>query len=279
MRIDLEKEYDNRARVPAHGAIMAGWERDAADYRAQSATRHRVIRYGETPRQMIDLFMPEKPRPGAMPVLFIHGGYWQMLQPSLFSHLAKGLNAHGVTVGIAGYDLCPDVSISQINEQMIKAAVALFRDQQSRIVVSGHSAGGHLAACLAAAAWEDVDSALPENMVAAGLAISGLFELEPLVPTSVNAKLGLDFMDARMLSPRLWLPPVDMTFEAWVGSEESTEYHRQSQGIAAVWSAAGNKTAYVEVPGANHFTVVEGLADRASPMTMRLAEMAAGTSA
>ena len=279
MSIDLEAEYNNRARVPTHAAIIAGWERDAAAYREEAATRHRVIRYGETPRQMIDVFAPEKPRPGAMPVLFIHGGYWQMLEPSQFSHLAKGLNAHGISVGIAGYDLCPDVSISQINEQMIKATMALHHDQQSRIVVSGHSAGGHLAACLAAAAWEDVDAALPENLVAAGLAISGLFELEPLVPTSVNAKLGLDFMDARMLSPRLWLPPVDMTFEAWVGAKESAEYHRQSQGIAAVWSAAGNRTAYVEVPGANHFTVIEGLADSASPMTRRLAEMALGSSA
>jgi arylformamidase len=279
MSINLEAEYNNRARVPAYAAIMAGWERDAPAYRAEAAARHRVIRYGDTPRQMIDLFTPEKPKPRAMPVLFIHGGYWQMLEPSLFSHLAKGLNAHGVTVGIAGYDLCPNVSISQINEQMIKAAVALFKDQQSRIIVSGHSAGGHLAACLAAAAWEDVDESLPENMVAGGLAISGLFELEPLVPTSINAKLGLDFMDARMLSPRLWLPPVDLTFEAWVGGEESAEYHRQSQGIAAVWSAAGNRTAYVVVPGTNHFTVIEGLADPASPMTKRLAEMATGASA
>ncbi|MFM9975365.1 MAG: alpha/beta hydrolase, partial [Beijerinckiaceae bacterium] len=195
--------------------------------------------------------------------------------PSCFSHMAKGLNAHGITVGIAGYDLCPDVSVSQINEQMIKAAVAFFHDQRSRIVVSGHSAGGHLAACLAATSWEDVDETLPENMIAAGLAVSGLFELEPLVATSVNARLGLDFMDARMLSPRLWLPPVDMTFDAWVGGAESAEYRRQSQGIAAVWSAAGNTTAYVEVAGANHFTVINGLSDPANAMTVRLVEMAA----
>ncbi len=274
MQIDLEAEYNNRARVPKHPALMAGWATHAAAYRAEAANRHKVISYGPTTRQTIDIFEPPKPKAGAMPVLFIHGGYWQGLDPSFFSHMAKGLNAHGVSVGVAGYDLCPDVSVGTIIEQMITAAQAMHRTFQSPIVASGHSAGGHLAACLVATDWETIDPDLPDRMVPAGLAISGLFELEPLVPTSVNLKLGLDIPAARSFSPRLWTPPAGITFDAWVGGAESPEYLRQSASINAVWAAAGNATRYVEVPDADHFTVIAGLADADSAMTRRLAEMA-----
>ncbi len=276
MQIDLEAEYNNRARVPEHPALIAGWETNAAAYRAEAANRHKVISYGPTPRQTIDIFGPLKPKAGAMPVLFIHGGYWQGLDPSYFSHMAKGLNAHGLSVGIAGYDLCPDVSVGTIIEQMIAAARTMHRRFQSPLVASGHSAGGHLAACLVATDWETIDPDLPERMVPAGLAISGLFELEPLVPTSINVKLGLDIPAARSFSPRLWTPPSGITFDAWVGGNESPEYLRQSASINAVWAAAGNATRYQEVAGADHFTVIAGLADPNSAMTRRLAEMAGG---
>jgi arylformamidase len=279
MQIDLEAEYNNRARVPGHPELIAGWARDAAAYRTEAANRHRIIRYGPTPRQTLDIFEPAQPQTGAMPVLFIHGGYWQGLDPSFFSHMAKGLNAHGISVGVVGYDLCPDVSIGEIIEQMIAAAQTMHRTFQSPVVASGHSAGGHLAACLVATDWETIDADLPGNMVPAGLAISGLFELEPLVPTSVNVKLGLDIPAARSFSPRLWTPPADITFDAWVGGNESAEYLRQSASINAAWTAAGNMTRYEEVADANHFTVIAGLAKADSPITRRLAEMAGAITA
>jgi arylformamidase len=276
MIIDLEAEYNNRARVPEHPAIMAGWVRDAAAYRQECGKRHTVLTYGSRQRQTIDIFAPETPDPAKAPVLFIHGGYWQTLDPSSFSHMAKGLNAHGITVCIAGYDLCPDVGMAEIVEQLLDVAKAIHRKFKKPLVATGHSAGGHLAACLLATDWREIDRSLPARMVPAGLAISGLFELEPLVPTSVNIKLGLDIAAARALSPRLWLTPKDRLFDAWVGGDESNEYHRQSQTIAAVWSASGNRTRYVAVPGANHFTVVEPLADAQSAMTRRIAEIALG---
>ncbi len=279
MRIDLEAEYNNRARVPEHPALITGWARDASAYRAEAGDRRRTISYGPTPRQTIDIFDPAQPKSDKMPVLFIHGGYWQALDPGFFSHMAKGLNAHGVIVGMVGYDLCPDVSIGTIIEQMIVAARTMHGLFQSPVVASGHSAGGHLAACLVATDWEAIDSDLPERMVPAGLSISGLFELEPLVPTSVNTRLGLDIPAARSFSPRLWTPPSSITFDAWVGGNESPEYLRQSASINAVWAAAGNATRYEEVPDADHFTVTAGLADADSPMTLRLSEMASARTA
>jgi arylformamidase len=276
MRFDLEAEYNNRARVPEHPAIMAGWAADAAAYRSDVGARREVLSYGPSARQILDLYRPEAPDPQAKPVLFIHGGYWQALDPSSFSHMAKGLNAHGVTVGVLGYDLCPQVKIGAIIEQSILAARRLFEMFGRPIVASGHSAGGHLAACLAATDWTAIDFTYPERLVKAGLSISGLFELEPLVPTSVNANLGLDIDAARSFSPRLWSPPKGIAFEAWVGGAESGEYKRQSAGLAAVWQAAGNETAYVEVESADHFTVIAGLADPADAMTLRLAAMTKG---
>ncbi len=274
MTIDLEAEYNNRARVPGHPEVMAGWARDAEAYRKEAGERLQVIDYGPSPRQKIDLFRPAQPDASARVVIFIHGGYWQALDRSMFSHMAKGLNAHGVPVAVAGYDLCPEVPLGQIIEQLIVAGELMYKLSGRPIVAAGHSAGGHLAACLAATDWTSLDFSYPERLVRAGLAISGLFELEPLVPTSVNAKLSLTLDAARSYSPRLWPAPSGVNFDAWVGAEESDEYHRQSAGIAAVWQAAGNDTRLVKVPGANHFTVIGGLAEAGDAMTRRIAEMA-----
>lgn len=270
--IDLEAEYNNRARVPEHPAIIASWASDAAAFRAARPDAETGCRYGDTPRQTLDLF------PGGgtgLPVLFIHGGYWQGLDPSFFSHMARGLNARGMDVAVMGYDLCPQVTVADIVDQSRRAVIALVQRWQRPVVVTGHSAGGHLAACLAATNWTLTAPSLPVAPVAAGLAISGLFELEPLLPTSVNDKLGLMPDSARALSPRLWSPPqTGFAFDAWVGGEESDEYLRQSRGIAAVWGAQGVATHYVEVAGANHFTVIAGMAEPDSPLVGRLAELA-----
>jgi arylformamidase len=262
MKIDLEAEYNNRARVPEHPEIIAGWARDAAAYRAEVGKRMSRIDYGPSERQHIDVFAPERPNPDALPVLFVHGGYWQALDPSHFSHMARGLNAHGVTVGVAGYDQCPEVTVGDIVGQLRAAAAKFVAALKSTdYVVTGHSAGGHLAAWLAA------------EGAAAGLAISGLFDLEPLVPTSVNQKLGLTAQAARVHSPRLMFPREGLFFDCWVGGDESSEYLRQSRTLAAVWAGCGAETAYVEVPGTNHFTVIAGLADASSAMTSRLVVM------
>src|SRR5580765_6613863 len=110
--IDLEAEYDTRAMVPEHPEILAGWARDAEAYRAELGARAELgLVYGVSPRQTVDLFAPMVEGPLA---LFIHGGWWRTFDPSWFSHMARGLNARGVTVALAGYDLCPQVSIAAI---------------------------------------------------------------------------------------------------------------------------------------------------------------------
>jgi arylformamidase len=256
--LDLEAEYNNRARVPEHGAIIAGWASDAAAYREEKPPR--ILAYGAGERQKMDIFDA-----GAGPaVLFIHGGYWQALDRSFFSHMARGLNAHGITVGVPSYDLCPDVRIGDIIAQMRAACAALHAEVNAPVIASGHSAGGHLAACLVAT----------EAQVPAAYALSGLFELAPLIPTSLNTKLRLDEAEAAALSPIAWPAPAGKRLDAAVGGDESSEYLRQSRSIVDAWSSAGVVTRFEAIAGANHFTVIAPLADPASALVARLRDLA-----
>jgi arylformamidase len=266
--IDYEVEYNNRARVPESPALLAGWARDAAAFRESHPPRR--IAYGTGARHVIDFF---EARDHGPIVVFIHGGYWQALDGSSSSHVARGLNAHGISVAIPSYDLCPNVTVQQIIEQMRTASRELAQMGQ-RLVISGHSAGGHLAACMLATDWKAIDASLPSDLVTAAYAISGLFDLTPLVPTSINKALGLDEEAARGASPLFWPPPAQGSLDAVVGEAESAEYFRQSRTIVDFWGKAGLPTRFGTVGGANHFTAIAPLAEPNSAMVLRLKELA-----
>jgi arylformamidase len=266
--IDYEVEYNNRARVPENPALMAGWARDAASYREQHAPRG--IAYGPGARNTIDVFTGDN---GGPIVVFIHGGYWQALDGSSSSHCARGLNAHGIDVAIPSYDLCPHVTVDVIIQQMRAAARELARLGRP-LVISGHSAGGHLAACMLATDWPAYDASLPKDLVIAAYAISGLFDLVPLVETSINKALRLDETAAKALSPLFWKPPGSGSLDAVVGGNESAEYFRQSRTMVEQWGAAGVTTRFGVVSDANHFTAIAPLADPGSAMVQRLKELA-----
>lgn len=260
---DLEAEYNNRARVPEHPAIIQGWMRDAAAWR--EARPPRTLAYGPGEREVIDLFAGDG-ADGGPAALFLHGGYWQAMDRAAFSHMARGLNLNGITVGVAGYDLCPQVRIDDIVVQARTATRALSAHLGAPATVFGHSAGGHLAACVLA-----TEAAAP-----AALAISGLFELAPLIPTSLNGALGLDPEAAARLSPLHWEAPAGKRLDLLVGEAESDEFHRQSRILAKRWSAAKVAVRNGVVAGANHFTVLAPFADPDSPETRRLAQLTRG---
>jgi arylformamidase len=260
MSPDYEAEYNNRARVPEHPAIIAAWAKESAAWRAQKPPRE--VAYGSGARETIDWF-----EAGAGPaMLFIHGGYWQALDKSFFSHMARGLVERGVSVSVMNYDLCPSVRLGDIVEQTRAALAASFEAAKAPILVSGHSAGGHLAACMLAT----------ETHVPAAYAISGLFELAPLIPTNLNAALRLDADEAEALSPLSWPAPEGKILDAVVGGDESAEFLRQSQAITKAWGDDGVVTRYEAIAGANHFTVIAPLADPASAMCARLYHLARG---
>lgn len=267
--MDHEHEYNNRARVPEWADILSDWTRRSAALRGAAAAADLGVPYGPTKRQILDILWPDTSR--AAPVaLYIHGGYWQASHPRDVSFVAEGCLAHGVAVALAGYDLAPDVPLSTIISELRGAAVTLYHRVRRRVAVAGHSAGGHLAAALTATSWHELDTRGPDDIVTGGLGISGVYEVAPLVRTSLNEKLRLTEDEALRLSPAHWDVPPGRRFKAFVGAQESDEFRRQARDLAAGWTEKGTATAAHEVPDANHFTVVEEMADPSSPMVAAL---------
>jgi arylformamidase len=271
---DLEAEYNLRARVPEHQEIFLRWARDAEFYRAETLKRDRAelgLSYGDTPRQFIDLFLPEAGEAAPL-AMYIHGGYWRSLDPSSSSHMARGLNGRGVAVAVAGYDLCPIVTVADIIEQIRRACIFLWQRFGRRVLVYGHSAGGHLAAAMVATDWQALYPKAPADLVPAGYAISGVFDLTPLVGLNMNQDLRLTAEEARRVSPLFWPVPAGRALDVVVGDLETGEFKRQSQAMAATWRQAGADTLYAGFPG-HHFNVIDALTDPQSAMVARIAEL------
>ena len=273
MTVDYETEYNNRARVPEHPEIFVRWEREGAAWRAASPKTELGLKYGPSERQTLDIFPAANDGPDTPLALFIHGGWWRSLAPTSFSQMAKGPNAHGITVAVAGYDLCPQVSIGDIVGEMRAACLTLWRKYKKRIMVYGHSAGGHLTACMLATDWRTKAPDAPADLVPAAYAISGLFDLAPLVRISVNQDLKLTEVTAHAVSPLYWQVPAGRILDAVVGAQESSEFLRQSKTIAEAWRQGMATTRY-EAPPGNHFTVIDPLTDPASAMTARVVALA-----
>lgn len=260
---ELEAGYDNRAAVPDHPAIIARWLAEAAT--ARERLNPLDIAYGPGPREVMHLF---EAAPDAPVALFIHGGYWRAFDRDAFSWVAPALLQHGVSVAVTSYDLAPAVRLSRIVRQMRDAAETLRQRTGARPMVFGHSAGGHLAACL-----------LSEGRVSAAVAISGLFDLRPLIHTSVNDALMMDENEAAALSPVFWPAPNGgapggTVLDCVVGGAETSEFLRQSREMADLWGAKGVETRYGALPGLNHFTVLDPLTDPDSGLVGRIAELA-----
>jgi arylformamidase len=274
--IDYEVEYNNRARVPEHPEIFARWTYEAELFRAEMLKDGRAelgLSYGGTPRQTIDLFLARDHEKAPL-AIFIHGGWWRSLEPSMFSQMARGPNERGVSVAVVGYDLCPNVTIADIIDQMRRMCAFLWQRFGRRMTVYGHSAGGHLAAVLLATDWRTLYPKAPADLVPAAYSISGVFDLIPLLSTSVNADLRLDPAEARNVSPLFWSVASARIFDAVAGGLESSEFKRQSRTLAQTWQQTGAQVHYEEVAGTNHFTVIDPLSDPQSAMAARVADLA-----
>ncbi|WP_158639166.1 alpha/beta hydrolase [Elioraea rosea] len=257
----LEKQYATVPMVPDYPAIAARWAKASAE----AVLRHKPVSlaYGTGERRMVDVFRPEGV--AEPPVLFfIHGGYWQRRHRRDFAFIVEPWLASGIAVAMPGYPLCPEVSLAALIEDVKTATVTLWREAPAlglsrRWLVGGHSAGGHLAATLMATDWA-VRGA--HDLAFAGcLPSSGVFDLPPLLGTTLNVALGLDLPEASRLSALYLSPPRGARVIAAVGGAESAEFLRQSQGLARRWTRAGAEAAALELPGRNHFTVQDAWAE------------------
>jgi arylformamidase len=273
----LEAQYNNRARVPDHARHFARWAEASALARRSSPGAQFDLAYGSGAGETLDLFPATAGGGGPAPVLlFIHGGYWRSLDKAEHGFVAPALNAAGAMVVLPNYALCPAVGIEQIALQMAAALAwtwrhaARFGGDPSRIAVAGHSAGGHLAAMLLSCRWKDVAPDLPPQPLAGALALSGLYDLEPLRHTpSLQKDLQLTPASVARLSPAFFPRPKGGKLFAAVGLDESDEFLRQNRLIRDVWGPTAVPVCET-VAGANHFSILSALADPAG----RLHELA-----
>ena len=264
----LAAQYNNRALVPDHATYFARGAESSARAR-NTMTCQLDLRYGDAPGETLDLFPARKGDGTCM--MFIHGGYWRSMDKQDYSFLAPAWVDAGVSLAVVNYDLCPAVSVDEIVRQMLRASRWLWLHAErygmdpDRLYVSGHSAGGHLTAMMMCAVFPVFDSRLPKDLWKGGLAVSGLYDLRPLQQVEfLQRDLKLDDESALRLSPAYLPPATRAPVMTSVGGDESAEFKRQNALLAERWKAAfaGN----VAMPGKNHFSVIDALADPESPL-------------
>lgn len=266
----LDAQYDNRARVADHAVYIESWRRRSAEARRYLSI-DMDLAYGDDPRQRLDFF--PAPQRDAPVLAFIHGGYWQALDKSQFSHIAPLFVAAGIGVAVLGYRLAPAQRMTAIASDIRAALAFLYRELPSlggdpaRIHLAGHSAGGHLAALAAQTDWPALSPDLPAGLVRGACSISGLYDLEPIRRSYLNDTLALDAAEVAALSPMAHLParasgPLFLA----VGGAESAEYHRQQADYTARLRAARHPVQAVILEGRHHFSAADALAEPDSPL-------------
>lgn len=274
-REEIDAQYDLVASVPDYGEFTR--RRDALSERARATLRCDIgVSYGPTLSETLDVFPGE---PGGPIVVFIHGGYWMMLTSTEHSYLAPGLVENGATVIIPTYALAPAVTIDEIVRQVRASVAWAYRNgdrygaDTGRIVVVGHSAGGHLVARLLQTDWED-DYGIPSSVIAGGCAVSGLFDLRPFPYTTMQEHLEFTAEQILRNSPILSLPVAAPHLLITHGAKQPRELLRQSRDFYRAWRDAGLSAEYWEREEFTHFDELDALAEADSELTRRVLRLA-----
>ena len=276
---DFDAQYNLRAGRPDYEqTVIPAWIRESEAARAELDGLIDV-RYGTGEKQKLDVF-----RCGdtdAPTLVYIHGGYWQRGDKSIYSFLARTFVAAGVNVVVAGYDLCPAVTITQISEELREAMAHIWRNaaelgiNRDRLTVMGHSAGGHLTQMMMATDWPAFGADLPGDLVKSGIPVSPLSYLEPVRLTeALNANVRMDPDEAHAQSPMTLHPPVTNAPQlVVVGGAETDEFHRQARMYAEKYGTAERSVGVYVVPGVDHFDELNVLADSSSEFFARTCAM------
>jgi arylformamidase len=265
----LDRDYNPRIGVPDVAGLFGRWQRRAADARTQLPCRP-DLRYGPAPAEVLDFF-PARESNGPL-LIFVHGGYWRALDKQDFSWIAPAYVAAGFSVAIPNYGLAPATPLPEIVAQIRRACAWLYTNARelqidaTRIVCSGHSAGGHLTAMMLATNWPDSSESLPRRLLSGAVAVSGLFDLAPLAQAPfLRDDLRLDEALVEQLSPVHQELHNDAPLVRAVGALETSAFHRQSELIAEHWPLAC-RSALIHLPECNHFTACDALGTATSPI-------------
>jgi acetyl esterase/lipase len=261
---ELDRGLNNGEAVAGSGDIVAGWDARSAELRRRHAA-HLDLRFGPRERNRIDFL---KARENAPTLLFIHGGYWQMRAKEAFTLFAEGAMAHGINVALIGYTLAPEATLDEIVAEIhagidfLSAQLAGLGGDGKGIVVSGWSAGGHLTAM-----------ALSNSNVRAGMAISGIYDLEPIRHSYLNVKLKLDEAASRRNSPMMQPGGAMKPLSLVVGGAELPLLRKETADFAGHRARYGLPVTYEEIPGADHFSIMKEMAAPSGRITTLIRQL------
>jgi len=268
--IDFAREYDVAAGLPAFATILSTWSRQARIVRSQLIGQLDLA-YGPTAAERLDFF-PAAITAGLPPLLvFLHGGFWRRLDKDDFSWVAPSYTAAGIAVAVINYGLAPATRLEEMVAQTRRSIAWLHRQAERlgfdrrRIVVAGHSAGGHLAAMALCTDWLGLGDDLPKQPLAGGIILSPLADLAPLalVP-ALQADLHFTPERIATLSPARLKPNGEAPLIGAVGGRESSEFKRQLALLADAWPDSWKAT--VDMPGDDHLSLCEAFANPATTL-------------
>ena len=269
----LESQYvvsKLRSNLPD---LLESWSQRSAGYR-NSANALLDRAYGDNERQKFDLFHCGKS--GAPVLVYIHGGYWQRGDKSMYSFIADAFVDSHVNVAVLGYPICPQVSLTELVDSVRKALVYLYSHaaelniNRDRFNICGSSAGGHLVAMMMATKWSEYSSGLADDLVKFGVPVSGLYDLQPLRFTSLNEAVNMDENEAAANSPQLLKPVSKTPMLITVGGAETPVFFTQMEGLVKGWQTqAGEITQHIE-DNADHFDMIERIGDPRSELFQQI---------
>ena len=269
----LEKGYNVRLLVDDFDALIEKWSKWSEDFRANIDSSLNC-QYSSGEKDKLDIFRCGKPN--APLFIFIHGGYWQRGDKSIYSFVAESFVSSGIDVALIGYQLCPGTSMTNIVDKIREAIVWIWNNasdysiSRHRINVSGHSAGGHITGMVLATDWSTISNNLPKDIVKTGIPISGLYQLDPIRETTIADALGLNDEESLALSPHFYQPQTEAPILVTLGGGETPEFHWQTNKFLERWKNFKAPLDYFAEPDVDHFGVVERLANSESQIFIKV---------
>jgi len=271
----LEKGYNVRLLVDDFDGLISRWSDRSEKFR-QNVDSSLNCQYGDGEKDKLDIFRCGEAN--APLFIFVHGGYWQRGDKSVYSFVAESFINSGIDVALIGYQLCPVASMTNIVEKIQEAIIWIWHNAENysisknRINVSGHSAGGHITGMILATDWQQISSDLPTDLVKTGIPISGLYQLEPLRKTTIADALGLDDVESMALSPHFFEPITTAPILVTLGGAETPEFHWQTDQFVEKWKLHDISLDYHAEPDVDHFGVVERLASKDSQIFKKISD-------
>ena len=263
----LEKGYNVRLLVDDFDGLIEKWSYWSEKFRGKVDSTLNC-QYGSGEKDKLDIFRCGEPN--APLFVFVHGGYWQRGDKSIYSFVAESFVNSGIDVALVGYLLCPGASMTNIVEKIREAIVWIWNNAEDyliskhRIHVSVHSAGGHITGMLLATDWSIISNDIPKDIIKTGVPISGLYQLDPIRETTIADALGLDDQESLALSPHFYKPVTEAPILVTLGGGETPEFFWQTDKFFHRWKDFKAPLDYFAEPDVDHFGVVERLADSKS---------------